>query len=561
MFDQTGHFTAGGRAENPGLDLIMHEFCEINIIEVPDSEPLNSAISHQGGLTPETRNLTPFRMPLSSIISAGSVEGPLILSIDIGTTTVKILLFDRLGRAVENLHWRSGFEIQSTTDGASEVHADELLDVVCKGIDSVLAMAGSLADEIAGVASCTFVGNILGVDRTGSALTPIYTYADTRAETSARWLKTVFDEKEIHHRTGCYLHSSYLPARFHWLEQTRPELIRQTERWLSIGEYLELELFGQTSVSYSVASWSGLLNRRQLVWDEHLLQKLPIDASQLSPLVDLDFPKRGLRRTYASRWPQLARLPWFPASGDGAAANVGSGCTGPSRVALTMGTTSALRAVLDRNIAQIPDGLWCYRVDRQRSLPGGALSEGGNLFSWMQRNLNLGNLDNLEMKLQTRPPNGHGLTVLPFLSGERSPGWQGSARATIRGISMATTPLDILHASLEAVAYRIALVFKRLSVLLPDNVEVVAGGGALRNSPAWTRIISEVLNRPILMPDIPETSARGAALLALESLGVLDNLNDIPFHTERTFEPDPERHEIYQRALERHEELYHKLIM
>jgi gluconokinase len=499
-------------------------------------------------------------MPSSSIKSASSVKGPLILSIDIGTSAVKILLFDRLGRAVENIHWRSGFKIRTTTDGASEVDADELLDRVCKGIDSVLTVAGSLADEIAGVASCTFVGNILGVDRTGSASTPIYTYADTRAETSASWLKTVFDEKEIHHRTGCYLHSSYLPARFHWLGQTRPELIRQTERWLSIGEYLELKLFGQTSVSYSVASWSGMLDRRQLVWDEQLLQKLPIDASQISPLVDLDFPKRGLRRKYASRWPQLARLPWFPASGDGAAANVGSGCTGPSRVALTMGTTSALRAVLDRNIGQIPKGLWCYRVDRQRSLPGGALSEGGNLFSWMQRNLNLGNLGNLEMKLHMRPPNGHGLTVLPFLSGERSPGWQGSARATIRGISMATTPLDILHAGLEAIAYRIALVFQRLSLLLPDDVEVVAGGGALRSSPAWTRIIGEVLNRPIVMADIPETSARGAALLAFEALGILENLNDIPFIVERNYEPDPDRHEIYQSALKRHKELYNKLV-
>lgn len=498
--------------------------------------------------------------PISSVISARSVEGPLILSIDIGSTAVKILLFDRQGRALEGVQWRGETGIKTTADGASEVDADLLRDVVCSGIDAVMAKAGDLAGEVAGVASCTFVGNVLGVDQTGKAITPIYTYADTRAQASVTWLRSMFDEKELHHRTGCPFHASYLPARFHWLEQTRPEVIRRTERWLSIGEYLELKLFGQTSVSYSVASWSGLLNRRQLAWDEQLLQKLPIDLSRLSPLVDLDFPKRGLRRKYAARWPQLARLPWFPASGDGAAANIGSACTGPSRVALTMGTTSALRAVTNQDIRQIPDGLWCYRVDRERSLPGGALSEGGNLLNWMKQSLKIADIESLEGKLRSLEPVSHGLTVLPFLSGERSPGWQGGARATIHGISSATTPLDILHAGLEAVACRIALVFRRLSVLLPNDVQVIAGGGSLRRSPAWTRIICDVLNRPVIMADIPETSARGAALLAFDALGIVTNLDDVPLMIGRTYQPDPDRHEIYQHALDRHEQLYDMLI-
>ncbi len=499
-------------------------------------------------------------MPPSSVISANSVNGPFILSIDIGTSAVKVFLFDRLGREIENVNWRNSFEIRTTTDGASEVDADALLDVVGNGLDAVLAKAGALADDIVGVASCTFVGNILGIDRSGNPLTPIYTYADTRAESSTAWLKTAFDEAELHNLTGCRFHSSYLPARFHWLGQTRPEVIRRTERWLSIGEYLELKFFGQTSVSYSVASWSGLLNRRLLTWDEKLLQKLPIDATQLSPLVDIDFPRRGLRRKYAVRWPQLARLPWFPASGDGAAANFGSGCTGASRIALTMGTTSALRVVMDRDIRQIPAGLWCYRVDRQRSLPGGALSEGGNIFSWMKNTLNIKNPDGIESTLEMLPPNGHGLTLLPFLSGERSPGWQGNAKASIHGISMATTPQDIIHASMEAVAYRIALVFQRLSVMLPNDVQVVAGGGALRGSPAWARIICDVIDRPIVMADVPETSARGAALLAFEALGMLEHLNGIPFRIERIYEPDPVRHDIYQAALNRHKELYRQLV-
>jgi gluconokinase len=498
--------------------------------------------------------------PTSSVIPAESADGPFILSIDIGTSAVKILIFDRQGRAIEDVQWRSAFEVRTSTDGASEVDADALLKVIWQGIDAVLAKAGSLAKEIAGVASCTFVGNIMGLDQSGKPLTPIFTYADTRAEQEVAWLKANFDERKVHDRTGCHFHSSYLPARFRWLGQSQPDLIRRTERWLSLGEYLDLKLFGQTAVSYSVASWSGLLDRHQFVWDELLLQELPIDIAQLSPLVDSDFPKRGLRHEFAARWPLLARLPWFPAIGDGAAANIGSGCNSPSRVALTMGTTTAMRAVVSQTIDQVPRGLWCYRVDRRRSLPGGALSEGGSLFSWMKGTFQLKNPGSLESALKVLPPDGHGLTLLPFLFGERSPGWRGHAKATIHGISQATSPLDILHAGMEAVAYRIRLVFEQLLNLLPDKVQVIAGGGALMRSSVWAQIVSDVTSQPIAVADIPEATARGAALLAFEALGVDKDINEIPVVIKRTYYPDSERHEIYRSALERHQKLYQKLV-
>jgi gluconokinase len=498
--------------------------------------------------------------PTSSDFAAESVEGPLILSIDIGTSAVKILIFDRRGRAVENKHWRGAFEVRTSKDGASEVDPDAVLEVVWQGIDAVLAKAGPLAKKISGVAACTFVGNIMGLDRNGKPLTPVFTYADTRAQADVARLQAEFNESEVHDRTGCHFHSSYLPARFRWLSRTQPHLIERAERWLSLGEYMDLKLFGQASVSYSVASWSGMLDRHKLVWDHRLLQKMPIDASQLSPLVDFEFSRRGLRPEFAARWPTLVRRPWFPAIGDGAAANIGSGCISPSRAALTMGTTTAIRAVVTQKVEQLPPGLWCYRVDARRSLPGGALSEGGSLFAWMKNILRIDDEIRLKAALEAVLPDGHGLTILPFLSGERSPGWKGHARGTIHGLSLATTPEEILRAGMESVACRIALVFERLSKLLPDQVEVVAGGGALQGSPVWSQIICDVMNRPIAVADVGEATARGAALLAFEALGVIDDLKDIPVAIEHTCRPDSGRHQIYQKALERQKRLYQKLV-
>jgi len=440
------------------------------------------------------------------------------------------------------------------------VAPDELLDIVWRGIDAVLAKAGLLVSEITGVGVCTFVGNILGVYQMARPLTPVFTYADTRAEKEATRLRTELDESEVHDRTGCHLHASYLPARFRWLAKSRPDVFHQVDRWLSIGEYMEQVLFGEASVSYSVASWSGLLDRHQLIWDEQLLRKIPVEVVRLSSLVDINSPKQGLGRKFACRWPALKNLPWLPAVGDGAAANIGSGCITPSRVALTMGSTTAIRSVVEKPIPHVPNGLWCYRIDGPRSLPGGALSEGGSLFAWMKNTFQLADPLQFEAALNSLAPDGHGLTVLPFLAGERSPGWQGHARATIHGISQATTPLEILQAGMEAVACRIALVFEKLAKLLPDDLQIVTGGGAIHNSPAWLQIITDILGRASVVTGIREGSARGAALLAFEALGVIKDLKDIPVFIERTCYPDEERHTIYRQTIKRQQRLYEKLV-
>ncbi len=330
--------------------------------------------------------------------------------------------------------------------------------------------------------------------------------------------------------------------------------------FVSIGEYLELKLFGEAAVTYSVASWSGLLNRSKLEWDRELMAGLPVRAEQLSPLTDARVPRRGLRPKFAARWPMLRDLPWFPAVGDGATANIGSGCVSPARVALTVGTTSALRVVLTDPPDHLPSGLWCYRVDGRRSLLGGALSEGGSVFAWMKATLQLENGPEFEDSVAGMEPDGHGLTVLPFLAGERAPGWAGHARATIHGLTLATTPRDILRAGLEAVAYRIALVFDLLRPVLPADPQVIASGGALLRSPAWLGIIADVLGRPVSVSQVQEASGRGSALLALEALGALAGLEDAPDFVSVARYPDAGKHARYRLAIERQEALYEKLV-
>jgi gluconokinase len=225
-----------------------------------------------------------------------------------------------------------------------------------------------------------------------------------------------------------------------------------------------------------------------------------------------------------------------------------------------MGTTSAVRAVVAGDLPRIPAGLWCYRVDREHSLPGGAMTEGGNVFAWMCDTLQLPPLEDLEPSLASAAPDMHGLTMLPFLAGERSPGWAGHARAAIDGLSLATTPLSILQAGMESVAYRVGMVFDLLQPLLPEDFEVVVSGGALLSSPAWRQIVADVLNRPVTVSEVREASARGAALLTLRALGVLDDVGQAPPFVGASVEPDAGRHARYAEAMERQQLLYEKLI-
>ncbi len=509
-------------------------------------------------------------------VAAQDAQAPLILTLDVGTSSLRVLLFDAQGHQVAGVEARAQYAVHTTPDGGAELDPQAVLAAVVECLDQALAQADDLQAQIAGVGACSLASSLVGVIG-DDAVTPVYIWADTRPAPDAEALRAALDEKAVHDRTGCVIHPSYLPARFLWLQRTRPDLLARVQRWMSIGEYLYQGLLGEATCSLSIASWTGLLDRRRLIWDREWLSRLPIEESQLSPLSDVNAPLWARRPKFVRRWPALARVPWFPAVGDGVGSNIGSGCTTPRRIAVNAGTSGAMRVILPGTPERVPDGLWCYRVDRRRSLLGGALSNVGNVFQWLRQTLQLGSPEEIERHLAEAEPDGHGLTVLPFLAGERAPGWAGHARAAWVGIGWHTRPLDLLQAGLESVAYRFALLYRLLEPAMADawgaaseeevagcgsvaGPEVIVSGGAMLSSPAWMQILSDVLGRPVIASAEAEATSRGAALLALEALGVIKDVGDLPTALGKTFYPRPERHRRYQEAIERQRRLYELLV-
>jgi gluconokinase len=475
-----------------------------------------------------------------------------VLSVDVGSSSVRAALHDARGDAVGGSAVKLDHEFAYTPDGGATKDADELLGLVARAIDGALSRAGD--DRVSCVATGTFWHSVLGVGEDGGPTTPILTWADRRAAAAAVDLRERLDETAAHRRTGAPLHSSYWPAKLLWLRRADPDASRRTERWVSPADYFYARLFGgPPSVGTSMASATGLYDQNAKRWDPETLAAVPVDEEQLPALSDK--PRRGLTPEWAERWPALADVPWFQAVGDGACSNVGSGCSGSDRLALMVGTSGAMRVLWSADRVEIPAGPWCYRADRERFVMGGALSDGGNLVGWLRETLRLPDPEEAERLLAEVEPDSHGLTFLPILNGERGPTWADKANGTISGLSMSSTPVQILRAAMEAVAYRFALIAEILQKASPGDKQVIATGGGLLNSPTWTRIMADALGRPVTLSGVEEASARGATLLALEALGG-PAVEEARVPLGETFYPDPDRHEIYRDALARQRRLY-----
>src|SRR6267143_1909615 len=276
----------------------------------------------------------------------------MILALDVGTSSARASLYGADGSRTDGVEHRAPYEPRTTPDGGVEHDPARLLEATAACVDAVLPRAG----EIRAVGLSTFWHGLLGFDARDRPVTPVYMWADTRSAGAVDTLRTRLDEREVHALTGCHLHSSYWPAKLCWLatRAERPAVLR----WGSIGELLALEWFGEGATSISMASATGLFDQEGVRWDRSMLEAVGLDAAQLFP---------------------LREAAWFPAVGDGAAGNVGSGCTGPTRIAINVGTSAAMRLVTPAPPAAAPRGLWRYRLDGRLSVVGGALSEGGKV--------------------------------------------------------------------------------------------------------------------------------------------------------------------------------------
>src|SRR5918998_3226513 len=215
-------------------------------------------------------------------------RAPLIVALDAGSSSVRALAFDSLGRPIVDSEEQLPYALMMTPDGGATFPADALFDLTVQAIDGVIAHLGDAAARVTAVGSTSFWHSLMGIDATGTPTTPVFYWADTRSSPEATALRTELDADAVWQRTGCRLHSSYWPAKLRWLRRTDPDTFRRTSRWLSFAEYALGRLCQDEvgAATICMASGTGLLALHAMVWDAEMLEVSGIDADHLSPLVD-----------------------------------------------------------------------------------------------------------------------------------------------------------------------------------------------------------------------------------------------------------------------------------
>ncbi|RKN47659.1 gluconokinase [Micromonospora endolithica] len=463
-------------------------------------------------------------------VDLDSALDPLVLALDIGSTATRGGVHDASGRRVRGLQHKVPHAFTVASDGTSVIDGDQVTAEVEQVLDAVTGDP-RLGTRIAGVAMDTFAASLIAVDAAGRALTPCLTYADSRSADAVATLRNELDEQAVQQRTGTRLHTSYHAPRLRWLAAAQPRVVAGAAGWWSLGEYVLARLVGHPLAGTSTVAWTGLLDRRTGEFDAELLAATGIGPEQFSPPRDMTEP---VPSAAPARRPALARAAWFPVITDGFASTIGSGATDATTLTAATATSGALRVLLDGPADPLPFGLWNYRVDAGRTLLGGAINDVGRAVSWAQSTLRL---SPALADALTAPPSDATPLVLPYLTGERAPGWVGGARAVLGGVSAATDADALFRGIVEGVAMTYARVTDELHPAAPRVLEVAASGRVSNDHPEWLQILADVLGRPVTHVTRRRATQRGTALLALDVLA--PDVPRAPRTTGATYEPRP----------------------
>ncbi|AEH54132.1 gluconate kinase [Heyndrickxia coagulans 2-6] len=307
------------------------------------------------------------------------------LGVDIGTTSTKSVLFGEKGKVISMHH--AGYPLYSPSPQVAEQHPDEIFRAVIDSMKTAIAKSGVDPSEIKLVSFSSAMHSLIAVDKGGKPLTNCITWADARA---AKWAKKIKDEwhgQDIYRRTGTPIHPMSPLSKMTWLRHDVPELFKKTFKFIGIKEYIFYRFFGQYIVDYSLASATGLFNLHGLDWDKEALDVAGITAEQLSKPVPTTFYLTGLAPEYAAETGIPQDTPFVAGASDGVLSNLGVNAIDPGVVAITIGTSGAIRTVTDKPVTDPKGRIFCYALTENHWVVGGPVNNGGMTFRWVRDEL------------------------------------------------------------------------------------------------------------------------------------------------------------------------------
>jgi gluconokinase len=482
-----------------------------------------------------------------------------VIGIDTGTTATKAVAagMDAEVRAMTSVH----YPLSVPGPGRAELDGDQLREAAVKALIDVAGQCRARGDRVIAVSLSAFLHALVPMDGHGKPLGPLVTWADNRAGGQSDQLAAAGLAKKLQARTGTPVHPMSPLSKLAWWKANDPETLRGTPRW---GGVKEVVLAGLADAPYlvdlSIASGTGLYDIHVGQWDPEALEIAGVRPDQLAAVVPTT-EKLRLRAEIAAAAGLPADTPLIIGAADGPLANLGVGATPAGVAAVSLGTSGALRTVVDAPTADAAGRLFCYALTERRWVIGGAVNNAGSVVRWAANSFTAGfdrpaaegeEADVRDAALLVEaagcPPGSEGLLCLPYLLGERAPWWRSGLRGAYLGLRREHGRPHLVRAAVEGVCQQLALVRDSFAAEDFPVTEVRATGGAVA-SDLWVGVLAAALDLPVSIADTPEGTGVGACLLGLHALGDLPDLDHAAALIEigRPTRPDPDNADLYRR--------------
>lgn len=444
----------------------------------------------------------------------------MLLGIDLGTGSVKALLFDVDGTVLAEAS--QSYPVNSPKPGWAETAPEAWWSAVAIAVRQIVDNSSGTVEAIG--LSGQMHGVVL-VDKEGQPLRPAILWADTRSSDvlDAYWQLPT----ELQMRLANPITAGIAGPTLLWLRQSEPSLYAAAHWVLQPKDWLRLHLTGRAAADPSDASGTLLYDVRSDQWAFEVIDALNLRADWLPELIPSAHIAGYLTAQAADHLGLKAGLPVVAGAADTAAAILGSGLLEPGAIQLTVGSG----AQIIRPLAQVNGDLSLCTHLYRAALPGqwyqlAAIQNAGVALEWVRRILGLSWAE-VYAPANAVPPGCEGLTFLPYLTGERTPHLDPHVRGTWAGLGLHHTRSHLMWAALEGVAFAIK---QGVEAIAPPDTPIsalrLAGGGTLE--PAWRQLLATVLQIPLHSITTPAASARGAAILAGLGVGIYGEEQSIP---------------------------------
>lgn len=453
------------------------------------------------------------------------------IGVDIGTTQVKAVAFDDQGTIKASSYQR--YPLYQAADGMAEQEITAIYQAALKVLQEV---AATVAGPVECVAFSTAMHSLIVLDEAKKPLTRVITWADNRAEEAAEeWRNTPLGT-QIYQRTGLPMHPMTPLHKIRWLHKSQPTLFHQAAYFVDIKAFIFQQLFGELATDYGNASGSGFFNIRNFTWDRLALEQIAITSTQLPHVYPPTQAFTGLSEELATTLQLDRETPFILGGADGPLSNLGLGAMQEGIATLTVGTSGAIRYIVDHPFLHPREETFCLVLDETHWVIGGATSNGAGIFDWacsqflqeMQaqvRQANQNPYDAVLAEVARQPLGAQGLLFHPYLLGERAPLWDADATGAFLGLRRDHTEAHMMRAVIEGICLNLARILTEVEQIGGVVKEMRATGG-FAASPVFQQIMADVLGRSLTFPDNIEASAFGAVLLGWQSLGKITSLEE-----------------------------------